>query len=577
MDKKGRIIYKKLFVVYTAVIILLIALLDLYFLNYSMDLTKENKMYVNQQLVNAVSSNIDNQFVATGMITDGIYTYRENILDLLKFLELDFNEYKKQKLDAIVESPGAFYNGTETLVKRSFETYPTLSNITTISKVKKEARIFNRNTQIDFRAVDDYDKIKEENVISGNNSITHVIKINDTTNLEEKGLMLVTYKLSDFREIIKKHEMYNDVFIIDKMNNLIYDSGGIYDETWFENFSEDLDNKSVFIKKAGDYHNLSYINNEIIVVGKVSKMSLTMLPIDFCIALALIDMLVFAIAEGIIYLKIKKLNSRLENTVDAMGKVQSGDLTVRIKTNNENDELSYIGDSFNEMCEELDRYIKRSYLAEINQKNAEMKHLQSQINPHFLYNTLEVIRMKAICNGDKEVGKMLYNLAVLFRSQLKEKDIITIKTELDYCKKYLELFKFRYQEKFNYEINCDQELLENNIIKFVLQPIIENYVVHGVRLADSDNKLDIRIESQGNDINIYIIDNGIGISTEKLEQIKTKLSDKNLQSDSIGIVNVNQRIKNIYGDKYGVTYIEGVEVGTTVLIKIPINKGEGLC
>ncbi|MGL5068753.1 MAG: sensor histidine kinase [Sarcina sp.] len=571
MDKKGRIIYRKLFVVYTAVIILLIGLLDLYFLKHSMNLTKDNKMFVNQQLVNEVSSSIDNQFLATDMIVDGIYSYRENILDLLKFIELDFNEYKKQKLDAIVESSGISYNGTESLIERSFDTYPTLRNITTVSKEGEEARVFNRNTQIDFRKVDNYEDIKDKKVITGNNAITHIIKINDTTNLEEKGLILVTFSLDNLRQIIKKHEIYNDIFIISKNNDLVYDSGGVYDETWFDSFSKELNDKSIFIKKDGDYHNLSYVNDEIIVAGKVSKKSLTMLAIDFYLALIIIDIIVFAIAEGIIYLKIKKLNNRLETTVDAMEKVQGGDLTIRIETKDENDELSYIGDSFNEMCEELDRYIKRSYLAEISQKNAEMKHLQSQINPHFLYNTLEVIRMKAICNGDKEVGKMLYNLAVLFRSQLKEKDIITIKTELDYCKKYLELFKFRYQEKFSYEIYCDEDLLGNNIIKFVLQPIIENYVVHGVRLSDSDNKLEIKIESQGNDVNIYIIDNGIGISAKKLEQIKYKLEDSNSNSDSIGIINVNQRIKNTYGEEYGVTYIEEVEIGTRVLIKIPRN------
>ncbi|MGL5577279.1 MAG: sensor histidine kinase [Sarcina sp.] len=571
MDKKGRIIYRKLFVVYTAVIILLIGLLDLYFLKYSMDLEKDKKMYVNQQLVNEISSNIENQFAATSMITDVIYTYRENILDLLKFLELDFNEYKKQKLDAIVESAGISYNGTEVLVERSLTTYPTLSNITTVSKSNNEARIFNRSSQIDFRKVENYDEISNKKIISNNNTITHVIKINDTTNLEEKGLMLATYKLDGLRNLVKKHEIYNDIFVIDNNNTLIYDSGGIYDEAWFDDFKNDLDKKSIFIKKGGDYHNISYIKDDLTVVGIVSSKSLAMLPIDFVIALILIDIFVFAIAEGIIYAKIKKLNNRLESTVDAMEKVQSGDLTARITTNNENDELSYIGDSFNEMCEDLDKYIKKSYLAEINQKNAEMKHLQSQINPHFLYNTLEVIRMKAICNGDKEVGKMLYNLAVLFRSQLKEKDIITIKTELDYCKKYLELFKFRYQEKFDYEINCDENLLGNNIIKFVLQPIIENYVVHGVRLSDSDNKLEIKIESQGDDIDIYIIDNGIGISADQLEKIKARLVDDSLENDSIGIVNVNQRIKNTYGEKYGVTYIEGVENGTRVLIKIPKN------
>lgn len=571
MKRKGRKIYRRLFVVYTTVIIFLIGLLDLYFLKYSIDLEKDKKIYDNQQLVNEISSNIDNQFLTTNMMTDGIYTYRENILDLLKFLDLNFNEYKKQRLDSITKNIGISYAGTETFIERSLELNTRLCAITLISLKNNEASIFNRKSQIDFKKVDNYKDISDKKIISSNNTITHIIKINDTANLEEKGLMLLTYKLDELRNIVKKHDMYNDIFIVNKGNDLVYDSTGAYNDSWINDFKTDLEKKSILIKKKGDYHNLNYIHDELIVIGRVSKYSLTMLPIDFVLALIFIDIFVFAMAEGIIYLKIKKLNKRLESTVEAMEKVQSGDLKARIITNSENDELSYIGDSFNEMCEELERYIKKSYIAEINQKNAEMKHLQSQINPHFLYNTLEVIRMKAVCNGDKEVGKMLYNLAVLFRSQLKEKDIITIKTELDYCKKYLDLFKFRYQEKFNYEINCEEDLLENNIIKFVLQPIIENYVVHGVRLSENDNKLEIKIESQDEDIDIYIIDNGIGISNEKMEQIKKKLADNNLNNDSIGIVNVNQRIKNTYGEKYGVTYVEGIEKGTRVLIKIPKN------
>ncbi len=100
------------------------------------------------------------------------------------------------------------------------------------------------------------------------------------------------------------------------------------------------------------------------------------------------------------------------------------------------------------MCRKLDAYIQKSYLAEIEKKNAQLQALQSQINPHFLYNTLEAIRMKAICNGDRDVGKMLYSMSVLFRSQLKDADWITIGQELDYCKQYLELFEYRYNGIF---------------------------------------------------------------------------------------------------------------------------------
>lgn len=133
--------------------------------------------------------------------------------------------------------------------------------------------------------------------------------------------------------------------------------------------------------------------------------------------------------------------------------------------------------------------------------------LQSQINPHFLYNTLESIRMKAICNGDIEVGRMLYILAFLFRNQLKENDIIPIKNEINYCQKYLEIFKFRYEEKFEFTINCPEEILDKQIIKFTLQPLIENYFVHAIKLENNDNRISINIKEKNNKIIIEIEDN----------------------------------------------------------------------
>lgn len=114
----------------------------------------------------------------------------------------------------------------------------------------------------------------------------------------------------------------------------------------------------------------------------------------------------------------------------------------------------------------------KSYLAEIEQQNAEMQALQSQINPHFLYNTLEAIRMKAICNGDREVGKMLYSLAVTFRSQLKEADVITLMQEMHYCKKYLELFEYRYQGKFRSSVECSPNSPKFRSLNLYCSPLL---------------------------------------------------------------------------------------------------------
>jgi len=176
--------------------------------------------------------------------------------------------------------------------------------------------------------------------------------------------------------------------------------------------------------------------------------------------------------------------------------------------------------------------------------------------------------MKAICNGDKDVGKMLYNLSFLFRKQVKDSYIITLKDELEYCRKYIEIFQFRYYDNFNFEINCPEELERYKIVKFSIQPLIENYFVHGIRFEDDDNLLKIDVSKEENDIFIRIIDNGRGISDEKLEKIKDKLLNNKQENDSIGIVNVNKRIVNEYGEGYGVNILRNEGCGVTLILKI---------
>lgn len=194
--------------------------------------------------------------------------------------------------------------------------------------------------------------------------------------------------------------------------------------------------------------------------------------------------------------------------------------------------------------------------------------LQSQINPHFLYNTLESIRMKAICNGDIEVGRMLYILAFLFRNQLKENDIIPIKNEINYCQKYLEIFKFRYEEKFEFTINCPEEILDKQIIKFTLQPLIENYFVHAIKLENNDNRISINIKEKNNKIIIEIEDNWKGIEREKIKKLNRILSVRGNGGKSIGITNANERIGILYGEEYGIRILENIKVGTKIIVII---------
>ena len=214
-----------------------------------------------------------------------------------------------------------------------------------------------------------------------------------------------------------------------------------------------------------------------------------------------------------------------------------------------------------------------------------MDALQSQINPHFLYNTLEAVRMKAICNGDREVGKMLYSLAVTFRAQIKEADIITLAQELHYCKKYMELFEFRYQNQFQANVECPEEYLKVPIIKFVLQPVIENYFIHGIRLKETDNFVRIIVEKEAErrygegaghkeadmceeGYRIIVEDNGKGMTKEAIEAKNRELEHDTMEKhSSIGIANVNRRLKAVYGKECGIHLETGSQGGLRVILR----------
>ena len=224
-------------------------------------------------------------------------------------------------------------------------------------------------------------------------------------------------------------------------------------------------------------------------------------------------------------------------------------------------EIRHLGYSVKKSYEQIEILMQEIIRQQNERRKSEMDALQSQINPHFLYNTLEAIRMKAICNGDSEVGKMLYSMAVTFRSQLKEADIITLAQELHYCKKYLELFEYRYPSQFKSSVDCPFEYMQIPIIKFVLQPIIENYFIHGIRMRDKDNFICIRVEKTTDDYEIIIEDNGRGMSEKDIREKNRQLTENVMEKNkSIGISNVNRRVKAVYGNTYGVS-LEQVETG----------------
>ena len=203
----------------------------------------------------------------------------------------------------------------------------------------------------------------------------------------------------------------------------------------------------------------------------------------------------------------------------------------------------------------------------------QMEVLQSQIQPHFLYNTLDCIHWQAIINGDQETSKMIKALASYYRISLsKGKDIINIKEELEHIKNYLYIQKMRYGDILDYEITADENCLSEAIPKLTIQPLVENAIYHGIKCKDGRvGNIKIIVSDEGNRISIKVRDDGVGMSAEEIEEI----NKKGLKADSefgYGARNVHRRIQLYYGNEYGLHYSMNSDKGITVMTYLPKER-----
>jgi two-component system sensor histidine kinase YesM len=207
-------------------------------------------------------------------------------------------------------------------------------------------------------------------------------------------------------------------------------------------------------------------------------------------------------------------------------------------------------------------------------RKAEFELLQAQINPHFLYNTLDAIVWSAEAGNQKQVVKMVGSLSDFFRTSLnKGKEVVTVREELQHVRSYLEIQQIRYQDILSYEINVPEELYEFMIPKITIQPVVENALYHGIKNRRGGGRITVTGEIQDTDYVIRVRDDGIGMDEERLMEVRAGLTDQNPGSNKIyGLYNVNQRIRLGCGDEYGISIDSTYEEGTTVTIRLPGKK-----
>lgn len=571
-------LYKRLFITYTIVILSVVSILCIYFLSKTSEEIKRNNLYLNDKILQDVNETLEYNSSTSRRIMNMLYEDDFRLNDVIKYLNSDLVDYIKGKLDYYSASDKLYYNGIESFVKSSFQLNNFLKSISFISYSRNEISVFNRKGEIKtypFNSNELLDKKDIEYAIYNKNEISIINEIRDAASLKPEGMLMTTYDVGVISDVIKKYKDTNsEVLILNKEGMILFDSENKYDYEHYPYFDKLKIGSHELLLEDNYYVDILPDNNGLISVVRIKVSNATKVPILFKVSAFLVSLFLFIIAECVLYIKFKNLSSRMDSLVLAMEKVEKGDIDVHIPLSHDRDEITFIADNFNKMCEKLNDHIRKSYLAELRQREAEIVALQNQINPHFLYNTLESIRMKAICNGDKEVGKMLYSLAFLFRSQVKGNLIVSIDQEIKYCNKYLELFKFRYDEKFKFKIECEEDLYDKAIVKFTLQPLIENYFVHGIRLERDDNELKIYIYKHLEDIVVEVIDNGRGIPKEKLDDINRRIRECDHSGKSIGMLNVHERIKIKYGEPYGLTVTSEENKGTNMILRFPLREVE---
>lgn len=283
-------------------------------------------------------------------------------------------------------------------------------------------------------------------------------------------------------------------------------------------------------------------------------------------ALALIGYLLW-----ILFFVRKNIDKPIAILLKNMKTTGKGQFSKTIKINRK-DEFGQLFLAYNNMLNEIDNLIQKLYREQLVKSELELKVLQEKINPHFLYNTLDTINWMAKEHNITEISDIVINLSSMYRMTFnKGKDLITINNMILGISCYLSIQKLRFGDRFHYEINFDEELMEYEVLNLIVQTIVENSIVHGINELERNSTISISGHIKFSVIHIIVEDNGVGMSSEKLHLINESINSEMIVSES-GLRNVQKRIKLYYGNNYGINIESKLNQGTKIIITIPYEE-----
>lgn len=394
----------------------------------------------------------------------------------------------------------------------------------------------------------------------------------------KSGVMHVQYYTDSMERIIDsyKNKMTDYCYLMDENRRLIFHpfmrliQSGLYEERTLEDIQECEDylvetyedNQWIIEKQQ-----IGYTGWNIVIVNSLSNVHEENVNVYYITWLAFLlvgliliffDILLFRMITDPIY--------QLMHTMNEFGK---GNYQEKAKEAGIG-ELKSLSEHFNHMADKIQLQMDEILKNEREKQKMEKKLLQSQINPHFLYNTLDSIIWMIQSEEYAGAGQMVSLLAKFFRVSLSQgKDMIPLEKELEHATSYLAIQNIRFKDKFEFSVHADETLMKYLCPKLSVQPLLENAIYHGMEGMYEDGEITINVYEKENVIHIDVTDNGPGMSAEKVEYIMNNQVVSSKRGSGIGVRNVNERIKLIYGKEYGVSVVSELDEGTTATIMIP--------
>ena len=400
---------------------------------------------------------------------------------------------------------------------------------------------------------------------------------------EKEGVFFIDLNYSAISELCDQSTVGTKgyAFILDAKGNIVYhpQQQQLYNELQTENISLIMDtDEDTVLTGTGNDGKLYFISRSektgwtVVDCTNVKELlsksrQAQSVYVLTAIILVIVALLFSRFMARSITLPIQKLR-------DSMKKVQEGDFSVSDVVVDSKNEIGSLTKSFDVMTHRIHELMEQNVHEQEEKRKSELKALQSQINPHFLYNTLDSIIWMAEGKKNEEVVLMTVSLARLLRQSISNEDeVVPIANEVEYARGYLTIQKMRYKDKLEFQIEVDSSILYIPLIKLVLQPIIENAIYHGLKYKESKGLLIVKGFMKDGNAVLQVIDDGVGMDEETLAHIYDK-HKVNYHSNGVGVYNVQKRLKLYYGEDYGITYTSELGKGTTATITIP-GRQEG--